>query len=177
MSLQISIHHEIDWLKEQEMWNYDEGLEENSPEESISKANSPNTFIVSQNDTSNWFSNKGQIKEDGKQHMLEELSVLYIRQQRAKTMRNRSSDSFQTKRGQDKNINFSCVVDLWDRKEGEHNPKVLSENNSETKSPKNFQMTEDIKYLLRNLAEKNEQLSSRQQLENFYVTMKDVGRI
>ena len=109
--------------------------------------------------------------------MLEELSVLYIRQQRAKTVRNRSSDSFQTKRGQDKNINFSCVVDLCDRKEGEHNPKVLSENNSETKSPKNFQMTEDIKYLLRNLADKNEQPSSRQQLENFYVTMKDVGRI
>ena len=45
------------------------------------------------------------------------------------------------------------------------------------KTSKNFQMAEDIKFLLRNLAGKNDKQSSRQQVENLYVTMKDIGSI
>ena len=178
MSLEISIYRETDWIKEQEMWNYDEEIEEKSPEETTSKANSPKTFNFSQCGKSNWFSNKGHIKEDGKQDLLEELSVVYIRKQRTKIMKIRSSDSFKRERYRHKKLNFSCVVDRRGYKKSKNLIHTVQSNDySEKKTSKNFQMAEDIKFLLRNLAGKNDKQSSRQQVENLYVTMKDIGSI
>ena len=148
--------------------------------------------LVKPNCKKSSFGNKGKVKWDKKQEFLDQLAVLQIRKQRS--MNGEDNDQF-SKRGSSTN---SWCASSWNSKsKSQFFPKnMLKSENPSSKSSfnsgiklteamdqdskgkkKNFQVTEDIKFLLQKMvAMKDQEVDFKKSSfsDNKYVTVDDI---